>query len=299
MDIIADEDETRSTTKTLAPNKEIASNDSNHKLGSLKGILINARSINNKLSNLKALLHIEKPDLLAVTETWLSDFVLDAELQVPGYNFFRKDRKGRRGGGVLLFIKDDLKVEHLENFSANEVESIWCLLKLNNISTRLGLFYRPPSYNAEQDKMLFDEIRSHLNFKNTIIMGDFNFPCIDWKALTSTHQSKDFLDLCLDNFLVQMVHDATRNQNILDIILTSDESLVTDVHASAPFCGSDHNAIYFSIPGTFTRKSCNQVMPNFNKANFNEMRKNLPEVNWHELLDGEDTESCWNLFKIY
>ena len=249
------------------------------------------------MPDLKALLYNEKPDLLAITETWLTDSVLDAEILIPGYNIFRKDRQDKRGGGVLFLIQNALEVEYLDNFSSKEVESIWCLLKLNHFSIHLGLFYRPPNYNNEQNKILFDEIRRHLNFKNLIILGDFNFPCIDWKALTSSYHSEEFLELCLDGFLTQMVHDSTRNDNILDLVLTSDELLVTDVYISTPFSGSDHNSIFFTIPGAHVKPDCKQAIPDFNKGNYIKMREAVSNVDWIELLNDKDTDTSWSIFK--
>lgn len=46
-------------------------------------------------------------DIIAITEMWDNSELKDAELTVPGYNLFRKDRSdGLLGGGVLLMIRD-------------------------------------------------------------------------------------------------------------------------------------------------------------------------------------------------
>ena len=34
--------------------------------------------------------------------------ITDAELRLAGYVMFRKDRMGRRGGGVLLYIRETI-----------------------------------------------------------------------------------------------------------------------------------------------------------------------------------------------
>ncbi len=47
-----------------------------------------------------------KPHLIGITESWANNDITDAELGLAGYVMFRKDRIGRRGGGVLLYIKD-------------------------------------------------------------------------------------------------------------------------------------------------------------------------------------------------
>ena len=39
-------------------------------------------------------------DIIALTETWLEENFGDRELQLDGYNIFRRDRRGRGGVGV-------------------------------------------------------------------------------------------------------------------------------------------------------------------------------------------------------
>ena len=46
-----------------------------------------------------------KHHIIGITESWANNDITDAELGLEGYAMFRKDRMGRRGGGVLLYIK--------------------------------------------------------------------------------------------------------------------------------------------------------------------------------------------------
>ncbi len=49
-----------------------------------------------------------KPHIIGITESWANNDIKDAELGLEGYVMFRKDRIGRRGGGVLLYIKETI-----------------------------------------------------------------------------------------------------------------------------------------------------------------------------------------------
>lgn len=64
-------------------------------------VLWNAGSLNNKLSDLLALLEDEDLDIAAVTETWMSSQQnnITAELRDIGYNIFHFNRDTRKGGG--------------------------------------------------------------------------------------------------------------------------------------------------------------------------------------------------------
>ena len=76
--------------------------------GFSKCLLLNTRSVRNKIFELEALLLTYSFDMVALTETWLNNDIDDRELHLEGYNIFRRDRCNQRGGGVLLAIKSDL-----------------------------------------------------------------------------------------------------------------------------------------------------------------------------------------------
>ena len=62
---------------------------------------LNIRSLINKLDELQVFLENRSRGLvLGLSETWLDGSLLDAELEVPGFSLYRKDRNRR--GGVCL-----------------------------------------------------------------------------------------------------------------------------------------------------------------------------------------------------
>ena len=66
----------------------------------------------------------DKPDIVAVTKTWLNPMLPDAMFSIPGYNLLRNDSRAipkdngdgvKKGGGVALYLKCDI------NFSSSEL----------------------------------------------------------------------------------------------------------------------------------------------------------------------------------
>ena len=58
-------------------------------------------------------------------------------------------------------------------------------------------------------------------------MGDFNYGHIQWKSLESTGgEDQPFLFLIQDSFLIQHMLEPTRGENVLDIVLSSQQELV-------------------------------------------------------------------------
>ena len=69
----------------------------------IKCVCLNARSIINKKNELNIMVDDIKPHIIGITESWANNDITDAELGLEGYVMFRKDRNGRRGGGVLYW----------------------------------------------------------------------------------------------------------------------------------------------------------------------------------------------------
>ena len=69
----------------------------------IKCVCLNARSIINKKNELNIMVDDKKKThIIGVAESWANNDIADAELGLEGYVMFRKDRIGRRVGGVLL-----------------------------------------------------------------------------------------------------------------------------------------------------------------------------------------------------
>ena len=87
--------------------------------------------------------------------------------------------------------------------------------------------YRPPSCTINE----FDDVIIKINqfifslnspLPNIMILGDFNFPGVDWSS-PNLFSLKQLVNLCDLLFLSQQVHRTTRKSNILDLILCPNE----------------------------------------------------------------------------
>ena len=77
---------------------------------STKGIQIghlNIRSLPNKIDEVRIIMNEQHFDILAISETWLSDHIHSEIVHISGYHLYRNDRRSH-GGGVLLYIKDTI-----------------------------------------------------------------------------------------------------------------------------------------------------------------------------------------------
>ena len=87
---------------------------------------------------------------------------------------FRRDRIRRRGGGVILYVKESIQAYKIkvENETDYE-EAVWCKIVSGNSKLTIGLVYRSPNINEEDNTKIQNAIKE-VSKGEYIIMGDFN-----------------------------------------------------------------------------------------------------------------------------
>ena len=77
-------------------------------------LVSNARSLAPKISELQCVAIQNSADIVCITETWLTDNIINDAVVLSGYNLFRKDR-GSRGGGITVYISSSIRAKRLED----------------------------------------------------------------------------------------------------------------------------------------------------------------------------------------
>ncbi len=141
---------------------------------------INICSIRNKCDEVQRILHLSKIDVLGISETNLNDSIESAELAIDGYNLIRLDRQdfSRRssGGGVCVYIRDDILYEFDQDLSVSNVDLELLCLRLKLKNTRPVLIfnaYRPPHGNSGSACRVLDQTYNLRN-PELHILGDLN-----------------------------------------------------------------------------------------------------------------------------
>ena len=106
--------------------------------------------------------------------------------------------------------------------------------------------YRRPQSDDTETDVLYDTIKL-ASQKHALIMGDFNYPKTDWISLDSDSAGSKFVDLVQDCFLHQSVLYPTRGDNILDLILVSEEAMVHNLCIGEHFNTSEHNIVTWDL----------------------------------------------------
>ena len=133
-----------------------------------------------------------------------------------------------------------------------------------------------------------------LSHHECVIIGYFNLSIIDWILHRPTPApGKKLVQLLVDNNLTQHVHEKTRQNNILDLVISTEEELI--VHLKITDKIGDHQAITFSIKaekGNIAAKK-----KNFRRENFDAMRIELDLQTFEQPIVRNNAELRFEILK--
>ena len=223
---------------------------------SLQCRLVNARSVCNKLPEIHSILYSGGTDVVLITESWLSDSVTNGLLD-PEHCFIitRCDRKNTVGGGECTLVSKKFNIVEVPVTTDFPLIEVTCAdIFLGCTRCRLLNVYRKPTCDASDSVKAMEQLISCLErFCQTkypcIIAGDLNCPLINWSDCSAPRGSiyDKFLSFVVRNGFSQLVRDSTRQHSLLDIVLTNEPLIVSNVGVEAPLSNSDHCQVNFSI----------------------------------------------------
>ena len=209
-------------------------------MGKLRNVSLchcNIRGLSDK--KLRAI----ETSLCAKYDITLSETFLSAsntgDLALRGYHpIIRRDRP-TFGGGVAMYIKEDIVFKRKANFDANNIENIW--IEVNTVQGKVLIcnVYRPPNNIDfwEHFSTNIEFVKSETRVQNIVLLGDFN-------ADFGTINGNKLIDFCLTYNLECHVTEPTRitqnSQSCLDQIISNIPNFVSSVVVEHPVSTNDH-----------------------------------------------------------
>ena len=261
----------------------------------------NAQSINNKLDELTVLADDLKPDFILLTECWTNPNIENASLRVPGYVLdtdLRKDRLDTGngvGGGLLVYMKEGRMILPYNKFSDNSFNQ-QCGFNIGAAGSPLNilLVYRPPTSGAENTEKLCS-ILENLD-PNTLVIGDFNMPGIDWTNFTADVRGKRLVEVVEEEGLEQLVDFATHTKgNMLDLIITNCGDKIISVEDAGKLGRSDHCILMIEIGMDLGKNMPERKCMAWNRADWDGMRDLLRQSRWSEILRRGTVDEAWGI----
>ena len=187
--------------------------------------------------------------IIALTETWLDQSKQDL-YNMSKYNCINRFRKQRRGGGVSLYIKNDIKFMNrpdLEYFDA-EMESLFIEIDKNvfNLSSNVVVCVINTCMEIFNDRMSDIMNIVQREWEICYFLGDLNVDLL----IHESHQSTAaFLDFLYSYNVFPLITKPTRvtkeSATLIDHVLTNNFD-INSKHVQGILCTSisDHYAIF-------------------------------------------------------
>ena len=152
----------------------------------LRLYLTNAFGIASKFGDFRHALALHSPDIAIVTETKLTvEKMSQADTATPGYGPPMRLDRTAQGGGVAVWVRNDLAAIELGMVPRDHQEIIWFTVRLRCGRTAVvAALYRPGSA-PEGDTSLMEYLDRTLDAARChgtqlILAGDFNVHSDDW-----------------------------------------------------------------------------------------------------------------------
>ena len=170
---------------------------------------INVQGLGNKIDQIKLILNsdVNQIQILGISETKLKDIHVDSFFEVAGYQKpFRRDRIQNGGGGLLVYVKNEVSCKRRPDLENEQLECIWLEVKPKKSKSFLvGQVYRPPNSSIVWNETFEDCLENALKEeKEMYILGDMNRDLLN-------EQIKRLWTEYMEPFgLTQLVSEATR-----------------------------------------------------------------------------------------
>ena len=155
-------------------------------LNSFSCIHINCRSLLHNFDNIVYAFLDElklKPTVICLSETWFQEDTVHPLCQLQGYKFEGTSREERRGGGVGIFIKENVQYVRRFDLEINSEVIESCFIEIINCNNKVlvGSIYRPPDQPVDDFLLNLTNIFNIVNTekKKLYLLGDYN---INWAA---------------------------------------------------------------------------------------------------------------------
>ena len=270
----------------------------------LKIVHQNCRSLFNNMANLTTLFSGQKNIIITLSETHIESHSAhdnNSLYEIPGFSFIKRNRNKGKGGGVAMYIPDNINWNRREDLENTNIECIWVeIFPQKAKSFLIGCIYRPPDssyYLPKNWKDYFSDMLINVNNveKETILLGDIN---INYKKRTEHRDEKGII---AGQGFKQLIKDPTRitadSSSLIDVLVSNKPSTISKT-AVIPLSLTDHDCI------TCVRKLNNTKTPqreiysrNYKSYDPYSFINELRSYDWEPLYQCTNVNNAWRFFK--
>ena len=261
---------------------------------------------------LRDYLQEEKPDIVCLAETKLNE---ETKMDFANnYNIWKRDRRGKTGGGVMVMTKKELVIDQVL-YGEGKAEMISVKMKFKGRDLMIIVIYVPPktgSWTRQEYDTLIEDVIQNLSTilkksKRVILVGDFNCKEINWEnyeSVVGEHAwGGRFLNLMMENMMEQKVKENTRYRGDdeparLDLVLTRDVGIEDEIQYKCPLGKSDHVVLQMRLQEEEESKDelykSNRL--NYKKTDKRSLREYFGRIDWNDLFEAGEVQEKYDIF---
>ena len=268
---------------------------------------MNIRSIPKNLDSLKILLESLNCNfsVIGFSETWLTPSNYDC-YGISNYQHFHITRKNRHGGGLSIFVHNNLNVKQRDDLTGihDVAEVLFIELKKEEIGstkdTIVGLTYRPPNtdVSAFNEFLLGLLVKVKKENKKLYLMGDFNINLLQSESHIPT---AEFIENLYSHSLFPMITKPTR-------VIKNTTTLIDNIFGDITSCNdmlngivftdiSDHFPVFSFVKNAqLSQKHVTRKTRCLTNENIEKFKDKLRMVNWDPIMMQTDGNMSFMLF---
>lgn len=217
-------------------------------------------------------------------------------MNIQGYSFVRRDREGRRGGGIAFYVNSRYRPDIVEiDCEQISIEQMWITIRFSTYNVAFAVFYRPPGTNINSALERFDEVLSFVlpSVDYVVCLGDINVNLFNLNNPVTN---------CFDSYgFHQVIDEPTRitesTATLLDPIFVSERRAVYSSGIINADRISDHMLTFCEIKIRIDKFVPKMVkyrdFKHFDPANFSVSLRSLP---WHDLVYEPNIDTKVSMF---
>lgn len=208
--------------------------------------------------------------MIVIVETWIKTEAEAQSIQLPNYTHHYNYRRGKRGGGVSIFVHKNLKHNYIHDFCEDDNHFLW--VHLDRFSIDIGAVYKPERTN--DPNFLETYSQQLLKRKRAMILGDFNYDLLKRSRQTTVYKQmlKETGFVLLNKIDPEYcTRETDHSKTILDHVCSNIKNNTFHL-AIVETTISDHKQIYFEI---HQLQPENKLKIEYQSINYNKLPEEL------------------------
>ena len=136
---------------------------------------INSILANDRIEHLTDICRTLRIDVLILSESKVDQTIPNSLITIPGYHEPLRHDRNRHGGGVLMYIAENLAYQQRSELQSNNYEHLWADIRINNQIFAINGLCRPPNEDAESHKHFLETAEIILTQLNNCEKAEYKF----------------------------------------------------------------------------------------------------------------------------